>query len=74
MGSVKVIHVLGLELMRNTMVKSVFSYLHFVRSYKHLQVPFCRRPYWIQGGNVINVLGLEFYEEHNGEVTWCVAI
>ena len=35
----------------------------------------CRWPYWIlfehfkwEGGNVILVLGLEFDEEHNGEV------
>jgi hypothetical protein len=36
------------------MVKSVFRYLHFLRSYKHLQVQFCRRPYWIQWDNVIH--------------------
>jgi hypothetical protein len=36
------------------MVKSVFRYFHFLRSYENLQVPFCRRPYWIQGGNVIH--------------------
>jgi hypothetical protein len=53
------------------MVKSVFKYLHFLRSYKHLNV----RPYWIQvehfmceGGSCDIWLGLEFDEEHNGEV------
>jgi len=35
-----VIHVVGLNLMRNTMVKTVFRYLYFVRIYKHLQVPY----------------------------------
>ena len=33
------IHVLDWNMMRNTMVKSVFRYLYFLRSYKHLQVP-----------------------------------
>jgi hypothetical protein len=54
--------------MTNTMVKSVFRYLHFLRSYKHFKV----RTYWIQvehfkweGGNVIHVLGVEGDEKHN---------
>jgi uncharacterized protein YdhG (YjbR/CyaY superfamily) len=58
------------------MVKSVFRYLHFLRRYKHLQV----RPYGIQvehfkreGSNVIHVLGLEFDEEHNGEVRFQIS-
>jgi hypothetical protein len=62
--------------MRNPVVKSVFRYLNFIRSYKHLQV----RPYWIQvehfkweGGNVIHVLGLEFDEEQNGEVCFQIS-
>jgi hypothetical protein len=59
------------------MVKSVFRYRYFLRSYKDLQV----RPYWIQvehfkweGGKVIHVLGLEVDEEHNGEVRFQISL
>jgi hypothetical protein len=59
------------------MVKSVFRYCYFLRSYKHLQV----RPYWIpveyfkwKGGNVIHVLGLEVDEEHKGEVRFQISL
>jgi hypothetical protein len=59
------------------MVKSVFRYPYFLRSFK----PFCRRPYWIpverfkwEVGNVIHVLGLKFDEEHNGEVRFHISL
>jgi hypothetical protein len=46
-----------------------------------LTAAFCRLPYWIQveyfkweGGNVRHVLGLEFDEEHNGEVRFQISL
>ena len=43
--------------------------------------PFCRRTYWVpvehfkwEGDNVIHVLGLEFDEEHNGEVRFQISL
>ena len=62
------------------MVKSVFKYLYFVRSYKHLQVPCLAaildsgRTFKWEGDNVIHVLGLEFGEEHNGEVRFQISL
>jgi len=62
------------------MVKSVFRYPYFLRSYKHLKVPCLAgildsgRTFKWEGSNVIQVSGLEVNEEHNGEVRFQISL
>jgi hypothetical protein len=54
MGRVNVIHILGLEVGEEHNGEVRFQIYLFLKKLQAFKFQFCRRPYWIQGDNVIH--------------------